>query len=192
MQNKPHCMDLCQQASVEQDPEKLIELITEINHLLDERKNGSDRRTASRKTPLNAGGSYCCTKESQVSHDCSEAAGTSFRSQELSGWSTTRHRAPNQRQSTFTTLPAEALSAYSVCHSSEPQAEVSLFLRMGDGFSIHRPMTRKTTSCWLRAFGKDNVLRNSNFRFRSNYGYRVTDEPITSGLSPGLLSATQK
>ena len=58
MQNKPHWIDLCQQASVEQDPEKLIELITEINHLLDERKNGCDRRTASRKTPLNAGGSY--------------------------------------------------------------------------------------------------------------------------------------
>jgi hypothetical protein len=38
MQNKPHWMDLCQQASVEQDPEKLIELITEINHLLAEKE----------------------------------------------------------------------------------------------------------------------------------------------------------
>jgi len=30
--------ELCEQASVEQDPEKLLELVTEINRLLDEKK----------------------------------------------------------------------------------------------------------------------------------------------------------
>jgi hypothetical protein len=37
MKDKPHWMKLCQQASVEQDPEKLMELITEITRLLDEK-----------------------------------------------------------------------------------------------------------------------------------------------------------
>jgi hypothetical protein len=30
--------ELCEQASVEQDPKKLLELVTEINRLLDEKK----------------------------------------------------------------------------------------------------------------------------------------------------------
>ena len=38
MKDKPHWMKLCQQASVEQDPEKLMELITEITRLLDEKQ----------------------------------------------------------------------------------------------------------------------------------------------------------
>ena len=38
MKDKPHWMELCQQASVEQDPKKLLELITEVNRLLDEER----------------------------------------------------------------------------------------------------------------------------------------------------------
>ena len=39
MKDKPHWMKLCQQAAVEQDPKKLIKLVTEINRLLDEKQN---------------------------------------------------------------------------------------------------------------------------------------------------------
>jgi hypothetical protein len=35
---EPHWMELCQQASVEQDPEKLMELVREITRLLDEKE----------------------------------------------------------------------------------------------------------------------------------------------------------
>ena len=38
MKDKPHWMELCQQASVEQDAEKLMELIQEINRILDEKE----------------------------------------------------------------------------------------------------------------------------------------------------------
>jgi hypothetical protein len=38
MKDKPHWMELCQQASVEQDPEKLMELVKEITRLLDEKE----------------------------------------------------------------------------------------------------------------------------------------------------------
>ena len=38
MKDKPHWMELCQQASVEQDPEKLMVLIQEIVSLLDEKE----------------------------------------------------------------------------------------------------------------------------------------------------------
>jgi len=38
MKDKPHWMELCQQASVEQDPEKLMDLITEITRRLDEKE----------------------------------------------------------------------------------------------------------------------------------------------------------
>ena len=38
MKDKPHWMKLCQQASVEPDPEKLMELITEVTRLLDEKQ----------------------------------------------------------------------------------------------------------------------------------------------------------
>ena len=38
MKDKPHWMKLCQQASVEQDPEKLMELVAEITRLLDEKQ----------------------------------------------------------------------------------------------------------------------------------------------------------
>lgn len=34
-----HWMELCQQASDEEDPEKLMELITEISRLLDEKRD---------------------------------------------------------------------------------------------------------------------------------------------------------
>jgi hypothetical protein len=38
MKDTPHWMELCQQASVEQDHEKLMELINEITRLLDEKE----------------------------------------------------------------------------------------------------------------------------------------------------------
>jgi hypothetical protein len=51
MKDKPHWMELCQQASVEQDPEKLMELVKEINRLLDDKekrlRREPQRRTAS-------------------------------------------------------------------------------------------------------------------------------------------------
>jgi len=39
MKDKPRWKELCELASVEQDPRKLMELITEINHLLEEKQN---------------------------------------------------------------------------------------------------------------------------------------------------------
>ena len=39
MKDKPHWMELCQQAAVEQDPKKLLDLVTEINRLLDEKQS---------------------------------------------------------------------------------------------------------------------------------------------------------
>lgn len=38
MQDYEHWMDLCEQASVEQDADKLLELIREINRLLEEKE----------------------------------------------------------------------------------------------------------------------------------------------------------
>jgi hypothetical protein len=37
MKDNPRWQELCGQASVEQDPEKLMELVKEINRLLDEK-----------------------------------------------------------------------------------------------------------------------------------------------------------
>jgi malate synthase len=42
---------LCEQAAVEQDPEKFFELIKEINRLLEERRNGLEN-----SKPVNAAG----------------------------------------------------------------------------------------------------------------------------------------
>jgi hypothetical protein len=39
MKDKPRWKELCELASVEQNPQKLMELITEINHLLEEKQN---------------------------------------------------------------------------------------------------------------------------------------------------------
>jgi hypothetical protein len=39
MKDKPRWKELCELASVEQDPQQLMELITEINHLLEEKRN---------------------------------------------------------------------------------------------------------------------------------------------------------
>jgi DNA-binding transcriptional regulator PaaX len=39
MKDKPHWMELCQQAAVEQDSQKLLELVKEINRLLDEKQD---------------------------------------------------------------------------------------------------------------------------------------------------------
>jgi hypothetical protein len=38
MKDKPYWMELCQRASVEQDPKMLMELVEEINRLLDEKQ----------------------------------------------------------------------------------------------------------------------------------------------------------
>jgi len=38
MQDNPRWMKLSRQAAVEQDPQKILELVTEINRLLDEKK----------------------------------------------------------------------------------------------------------------------------------------------------------
>lgn len=38
MKDKVHWTELCRQASVEQDPGKLLELVTEINRLLAEKQ----------------------------------------------------------------------------------------------------------------------------------------------------------
>jgi hypothetical protein len=39
MKDKARWMELCEQAAVEQDPKKLMELVTEINRLLLEKKS---------------------------------------------------------------------------------------------------------------------------------------------------------
>jgi hypothetical protein len=39
MKDKPRWKELCELASVEQNPQKLMELITEINRLLEEKQN---------------------------------------------------------------------------------------------------------------------------------------------------------
>jgi hypothetical protein len=39
MKDQPRWKELCELASVEQDPQKLMELITEINNLLEEKQN---------------------------------------------------------------------------------------------------------------------------------------------------------
>ena len=36
--NKEHWRELCEQASIEQDPEKLLNLVREINRLLEEKQ----------------------------------------------------------------------------------------------------------------------------------------------------------
>jgi hypothetical protein len=38
MEDNPRWMELCRQAAVEQDPQKLLELVTEINRLLDDKQ----------------------------------------------------------------------------------------------------------------------------------------------------------
>ena len=38
MKDKTHWMELCEQAAVEQDPAKLLKLVTEINRLLEEKE----------------------------------------------------------------------------------------------------------------------------------------------------------
>ncbi len=38
MKNKEHWMELCEQAAVEQDAERLLELVQEINRLLEEKE----------------------------------------------------------------------------------------------------------------------------------------------------------
>jgi hypothetical protein len=39
MKDKAHWLELCKQASVEQDPRKLLKLVTEINRLLAEKQD---------------------------------------------------------------------------------------------------------------------------------------------------------
>jgi hypothetical protein len=46
MQDRQQWMELCRQASVEQDPKKLLELTTQIIRLLDEKENRLIHRAA--------------------------------------------------------------------------------------------------------------------------------------------------
>src|ERR1700731_1630294 len=48
MKKKPHWTELCQQAAVEQDHEKLMELINEITRFWTKKRSGSDPRPPSR------------------------------------------------------------------------------------------------------------------------------------------------
>jgi hypothetical protein len=50
MKDGPHWLELCQQASVEQDPEKSMVLIQEIISLLDEKEARLRREHPERKT----------------------------------------------------------------------------------------------------------------------------------------------
>ena len=43
MKDKERWLKLCEQAAIEQDPKKLIELVEEINRLLGEKQNRLDR-----------------------------------------------------------------------------------------------------------------------------------------------------
>lgn len=43
-EEKEHWMTLCQQAAVEQDPERLMHLIAEINRMLDEKEKRLKRK----------------------------------------------------------------------------------------------------------------------------------------------------
>jgi hypothetical protein len=45
MQDKEHWRQLCEQAAMEQDPDKLLELVSEINRLLE----AKERRLAARQ-----------------------------------------------------------------------------------------------------------------------------------------------
>jgi hypothetical protein len=49
--NKERWLELCEQAAVEQDPKKLIALVTEINRLLDEKRRRLQRRRLMEATP---------------------------------------------------------------------------------------------------------------------------------------------
>ena len=49
--SKEGWLNLCEQASVEQDPKKLIALITEINRLLDEKRKRLQRKRLMEATP---------------------------------------------------------------------------------------------------------------------------------------------
>jgi len=53
----PHVNDelwksLCEEASTEQDPERLLELVQEINRLIDEKRLGLHGRKADSKPPI--------------------------------------------------------------------------------------------------------------------------------------------
>jgi hypothetical protein len=43
MKDKERWLELCEQAAVEQDPKKLLELVAEINRLLGEKQSRLDR-----------------------------------------------------------------------------------------------------------------------------------------------------
>jgi hypothetical protein len=49
MKDKPHWTELCQQAAVEQDSKKLLELVTEINRLLGEKQERLRETEAEKK-----------------------------------------------------------------------------------------------------------------------------------------------
>ena len=46
VQTKEHWMELCEQAATEQDPERLLHLINEINRMLDQKQERLKRGSA--------------------------------------------------------------------------------------------------------------------------------------------------
>jgi hypothetical protein len=52
-QNKERWRELCEQVAVEQDPQKLVEQVTEIYRLLEEKRRRLQRRRLMDATPLN-------------------------------------------------------------------------------------------------------------------------------------------
>jgi hypothetical protein len=52
-QNKERWHELCEQVAVEQDPQKLVEQVTEIYRLLEEKRRRLQRRRLMDATPLN-------------------------------------------------------------------------------------------------------------------------------------------
>ena len=49
MKDKPHWMELCQQAALEQDSKKLLELVREIDRLLGEKQERLRQADAEKK-----------------------------------------------------------------------------------------------------------------------------------------------
>ena len=58
-ENREKWMELCEQAATEQDPEKLMELISQINRLLE----AKERRLKGNPSATEPAGSLSCTRD---------------------------------------------------------------------------------------------------------------------------------
>jgi hypothetical protein len=56
MKDEEHWQELCRQASVEQDPKKLMTLVAQINELLDEKQKRLNRDAGGTNEPTNQRG----------------------------------------------------------------------------------------------------------------------------------------